>query len=202
MPRLVMALDGGREREISLVCPAGGAEPAMAAPSEAERRASELFRELRAPVCRYVMSLGVSPQDADEIVQETFLRLYRHLEQRGSQEHDNLRGWVFRVAQNLAHDQRRRAQAQPRATDRLEDSAEAQRAVDTRVGPEQRLLRAERFARLHVAMQALPPAQQQCLRLRAEGLRYREIAEALDVGVSTVADWIHQALTRLGKDCR
>jgi RNA polymerase sigma-70 factor (ECF subfamily) len=161
---------------------------------------ASLFAELRAPVCRFVMSLGVSPSDADEIAQETFLRLYRHLDQRGARDDDNLRGWVFRVAQNLAFDQRRRAL--PRVTDRLDDSTEALQAIDTRVGPEQRLLRAERFARLHVAMQALPAEQQQCLRLRAEGLRYREIAAALGVAISTVAEWIHQALARLEKECR
>ena len=169
----------------------------LTAPSDADQRASMLFDELRAPVCRYVISLGLSPHDADEVAQETFLRLHRHLAERGARDEDNLRGWIFRVAQNLAHDQRRRAV--PRAADSLEDSNEARHAVDTRDGPEQQLLQDERFARLHAAMQALPPRQQQCLRLRAEGLRYREIAEVLGVAVSTVAETIHQALARLGK---
>jgi RNA polymerase sigma-70 factor (ECF subfamily) len=193
MPGLVMALDGGDEREMTL-------RSDVPAPAEAERRASELFGELRAPVCRYLMSLGLSSQDADEVAQDAFLRLHQHLAQHGPREEDNLRGWIFRVAQNLAHDRRRRAL--PRATDRLEDSIEALQTIDTRRGPEQRLLDAERFARLHAAMQALPPLHQQCLRLRAEGLRYREIAGALGVGVSTVAEWIHHALTRLGKECQ
>jgi RNA polymerase sigma-70 factor (ECF subfamily) len=167
---------------------------------------SALFDELRTPLCRYVISLGLSPHDADEVAQETFLRLHRHLagRQAGPQgppgDQQNLRGWIFRVAQNLAHDQRRRAV--PRAADSLDDSSEARRAVDTQAGPEQRLLQDERAARLHAAMQALPPRQQQCLRLRAEGLRYREIAEALNIGVSTVADSIQQALARLGKACQ
>jgi RNA polymerase sigma-70 factor (ECF subfamily) len=161
---------------------------------------SALFDELRTPLCRYVISLGLSPHDADEVAQETFLRLHRHLAQHQSGGQQNLRGWIFRVAQNLAHDQRRRAV--PRAADSLDDSSEARRAIDTQAGPEQRLLQDEQAARLHAAMQALPPRQQQCLRLRAEGLRYREIAEALDIGVSTVADSIQQALARLGKACQ
>jgi RNA polymerase sigma-70 factor (ECF subfamily) len=198
MPRLVMALGGGGEREMTL-------GSGVTASSDADRHASELFAELRAPVCRYVISLGLSPHDADEVAQETFLRLHRHLAQRerpGQREQadDNLRGWIFRVAQNLALDQRRRTSL--RVTGSLDDSAEAQQAVDAQAGPEQRLLQDERTARLHAAMQALPPRQQQCLRLRAEGLRYREIAEVLGVGVTTVADAIHQALTRLGKECQ
>jgi RNA polymerase sigma-70 factor (ECF subfamily) len=165
-----------------------------------------LFEELRTPVYRYVLSLGLSPHDADEVAQETFLRLHRHLlsgqglSDTVPADDGPLRGWVFRVAQNLAHDQRRRAI--PRAAQSLEDSAAARQAVDQRDGPEQRLLTDERAARLQAAMQALPARQQQCLRLRAEGLRYREIAEVLQVGVSTVADLIHQALSRLGKECQ
>jgi RNA polymerase sigma-70 factor, ECF subfamily len=162
-----------------------------------------LFDELRTPLYRYVISLGLSPHDADEVAQETFLRLHRHVLSRGvsngtPQDDAQLRGWVFRVAQNLAHDQRRRAL--PRAAASLEESAAARRAVDMEEGPEQRLLTDERAARLHAAMQALPARQQQCLRLRAEGMRYREIAEVLQVSVSTVADLVHQALARLGKD--
>jgi RNA polymerase sigma-70 factor, ECF subfamily len=190
MPRLVMALGGGGEREMAL-------RPDFMPPSDVDPRASRLFDELRAPVCRYVISLGLSPHDADEVAQETFLRLHRHLAERGARDADNLRGWIFRVAQNLAHDQRRRAV--PRATDNLDDSTEARQAVDTQAGPEQQLLQDERLARVHAAMRLLPPRQQQCLRLRAEGLRYREIAEVLGVGISTVAESIHQALGRLGK---
>jgi RNA polymerase sigma-70 factor (ECF subfamily) len=160
-----------------------------------------LFDELRTPLYRYILSLGLSPHDADEVAQETFLRLHRHLLSDGAPADDGpLRGWVFRVAQNLAHDYRRRAI--PRAAQSLDDSAAARQAVDRDEGPEQRLLTDERAARVQAAMQALPARQQQCLRLRAEGLRYREIAEVLQLSVSTVADLIRQALTRLGKECQ
>jgi RNA polymerase sigma-70 factor (ECF subfamily) len=160
-----------------------------------------LFDELRAPVYRYVLSLGLSPHDADEVAQETFLRLHRHLSSADVPADDGpLRGWVFRVAQNLAHDQRRRAI--PRAAHSIDDSAAARQAVDQGEGPEQRLLTDERTARVQAAMQALPARQQQCLRLRAEGLRYREIAQVLDVGVSTVADLVHQALAQVRRQLR
>jgi RNA polymerase sigma-70 factor, ECF subfamily len=164
--------------------------------SETTLFVTALFDELRTPVYRYVLSLGLSPHDADEVAQETFLRLHRHLSSGEVPADDGpLRGWVFRVAQNLAHDQRRRAI--PRAAHSLDDSAAARQAVDQGEGPEQRLLTDERAARVQAAMQALPARQQQCLRLRAEGLRYREIAEVLDVAVSTVADLVHQALAQV-----
>lgn len=173
----------------------------VTAHAQIQGQVTTLFDELRTPLYRYVLSLGLSPHDADDVAQETFLRLHRHLLSDGVPADDGpLRGWVFRVAQNLAHDRHRRAV--PRAADSLDDSAAARRAVDQREGPEQRLLTDERAARVQAAMQALPARQQQCLRLRAEGLRYREIAEVLQVSVSTVADLIHQALAQLGKDCQ
>ena len=46
---------------------------------------------------------------------------------------------------------------------------------DTGLNPEQRILQMERFERLHAAMAWLSPQEMQCLHLRAEGFRYREI---------------------------
>ena len=49
------------------------------------------------------------------------------------------------------------------------------------------------------ALDTLSPQQRQCLHLRAEGLRYREIAETIGVGISTVGEFLNRAVTRLRK---
>jgi RNA polymerase sigma-70 factor (ECF subfamily) len=46
-------------------------------------------------------------------------------------------------------------------------------------------------------MQELSPAQRSCLVLRAQGLKYREVAEALNLSVSTVAENVQRGLERL-----
>jgi len=154
--------------------------------------------KLREPVSRYLLALGLRPAEAEEVVQETFLRLCQHLDAKGSQE--NLRGWVFRVAHNLAQDEHRRRQRQPWQP--LDDTtANGHAGVDPGATPEQRMLSEERMRRLDIALARLPIQQQQCVHLRAEGLRYREIAEVLGAGVSTVADWVQQALRTLVKEC-
>jgi RNA polymerase sigma-70 factor (ECF subfamily) len=61
-----------------------------------------LFDELYTPLRRYVIFLGLPPEDAEDAVQETFLRLYKHLGSR--RDRANLRGWLFHVARNLARD--------------------------------------------------------------------------------------------------
>src|SRR5271169_6142129 len=59
-----------------------------------------LYRELRKPLLRYLVCLGLSTDEAQDVVQDAFLTLHRHLASGGSQE--NIRGWVFRVAHNRA----------------------------------------------------------------------------------------------------
>ncbi|MGB0038061.1 MAG: sigma-70 family RNA polymerase sigma factor, partial [Terriglobales bacterium] len=68
--------------------------------SENERTVMELFEQFRDPLLRYALSFGVPAHDAEEIIQEVFLALFRHVQSGGSRK--NLPGWIFRVAHNLA----------------------------------------------------------------------------------------------------
>jgi len=160
-------------------------------PAGAKQIAAALFEQQRLPVCRYLVSLGLRPQVASEIAQESFLRLYRHLRSHGRSE--NLRGWVFRVAHNLAMNELSRAGK----ADADAPVSEADPAGD----PEQALLRKERMRRMRAAIGKLPRRQQECLHLRAEGLRYREIAQVLGIGISSVAESVQRALETLARTC-
>ena len=60
------------------------------------REANALYQELRQPLVRYVVCLGLTADEAQDLVQDAFLSLYRHLSAGGSRE--NIRGWLFRVA--------------------------------------------------------------------------------------------------------
>jgi RNA polymerase sigma-70 factor (ECF subfamily) len=159
-------------------------------------RTVNLFRDLREPLGRYLASLGVNQPEIEELVQEAFLRLHRHLCSR-AEDDQNLTGWVFRVAHNLVRDRRRGWHG--RKVDSIEDRPEAALASAPDASPEQRVLHLEKVKRLRSALTALPVEQRQCLHLRAEGLRYREIAEVLGVSITTVADMIRQALAQVGR---
>ena len=71
-----------------------------AKPSPLEEEVVGLFDQLQDRLLRYLLSLGLPAAEGEEIVQETFLALFQHL-QRGKPRH-NLRAWVFQVAHNLA----------------------------------------------------------------------------------------------------
>lgn len=159
-----------------------------------------LFRELREPLGRYLASLGVNPPEIEEVVQEAFLRLHRHLSSPLAAldpADQNLQGWVFRVARNLVRDRRRGWHG--RNVTSIEDRPEAAFATASGDTPEQRVLQLEKLGRLRTALTALPDQHRQCLHLRAEGLRYREIAGMLGVSVTKVADLIRDALAQIGR---
>lgn len=190
MPRLALAGDGDPENEFSIPAPLAP----WRAPLIAAENLGDAFTELRQPLCRYLIALGLEPSEAEEVLQETFLRVCKQLKKDGQQ--TNLRGWIFRVAHNLARDHHRRRRRRP--SEPLHNQLVK---ADPRVTPEQALIDHEQRQQLIAALGKLPERQRQCLHLRAEGLRYREIAEVLGAGVSTVAEWVHQALHTLGKEC-
>jgi RNA polymerase sigma-70 factor, ECF subfamily len=156
--------------------------------------ATTLYRELRKPLLRYLVCLGLSGDEAQDVVQDAFLSLHRHLASGGSQE--NIRSWLFRVAHNQArnrqnrYDRRRSAPIDP-GTDSVLDEATPERAV----------LEKEKFQQLRKAIRLLTASERECLLLRAGGLRYREIGEVLGIPTSTVADTVDRAIKKLAEKC-
>jgi len=154
--------------------------------SAAARRTADLFDELHAGLLRYLSSLVRNSAEAEDLLQEAFLRLFRELHS-GADIRDP-RAWLFSVGHRLALDSFR--QREPEA-------AAAAEISDLRPDPETAVLVSERDRWLANAVSALSPQQRQCLSLRAEGLRYREIASLLGVQISTVRTMIVRAVTRL-----
>jgi RNA polymerase sigma-70 factor (ECF subfamily) len=162
-------------------------------PSEIEREVMELFEQFRTPLLRYAISLGLPVHDAEEVIQEVFLALFRHLQLGRSRR--SLRGWIFSVAHNLALKQR---YANERLCDNVVSNwAIAEEPFDPSPNPEEHLSSAQRRRSLLAVVQALPEADQGCLRLRAEGLRYREIASVLGMSLGAVSISLTRSLARL-----
>jgi RNA polymerase sigma-70 factor, ECF subfamily len=161
-----------------------------------DREATTLFRELRKPLLRYLVCLGLSADEAQDVVQDTFLSLHRHLSAGGSQE--NIRGWLFRVAHNQA---RNRQTSYDRCFSAPLDDADGAESSLDKATPERVLLEKEKFERLGHAIRTLAGPERDCLLLRASGLRYREIGEVLGIATSTVADIVDRAVKKLAEKC-
>jgi RNA polymerase sigma-70 factor (ECF subfamily) len=117
---------------------------------------------------------------AEDLTQETFLRLCRHL--LDNKPLQNPKAWLFTVANNLVIDF---ARSDGNAIDLDErnwrEIEESRSAMES--DPESLLIQNERLNRLKMAVLNLTPLQRECLHLRAEGLRYREIAELLAISL-------------------
>jgi RNA polymerase sigma-70 factor (ECF subfamily) len=157
--------------------------------STLEEEVVAMFEQHRNPLLRYLLSFRIGAPDAEEIVQEVFLALFQHL--RRGKSRANLHGWLFRVAHNLALKNRMKAQRHSPA------APEAQ--MDSAPGPEEQLADLQRQDRLLAVVKALPEMDRCCLSLRAEGLRYREIAEVLGISLGAVANSLEKSLSRLSR---
>jgi RNA polymerase sigma-70 factor, ECF subfamily len=154
----------------------------------------DLFDEQRDRILRYLLCLGVDVHDGEEIVQESFLLLFQHLQCGKSRE--NLRGWLFRVARNLAFKLHRENQTGLYRNVPLdEDFVGIQHRND--ITPEQHAYNRQRQRYLLAVVKALPESDQICLFLRADGLRYREIADTMGMSLGSVAASLARSLAKL-----
>lgn len=157
-----------------------------------QEQVAQLYTEYRQDVYRYLILLGLPAGQAQETAQEAFMRMYVTL--RNGTQIRHPRAWVFTVAHNLALNLKQ-AESHIHALDPL---AEIQ-LRDLSPDPEKQMIDNQRMEKLHNALGSLSEQQRVCLLLRAEGFRYREIADIIGVGTSTVGEFLRRAITRLRK---
>lgn len=144
---------------------------------------------------RYLHSFALTSEETEDVFQDVLLALTRHLEQ--GRPETNIKGWVFRVAHNLAL--RQRAKTRRFLSRHVEDLAEAWQVLDVSPTPEERLAGAERRAAVQRVWRQLPDRDRRCLFLRAEGLVYREIARALNMSLGAVSNSLARSLEVLAQ---
>ncbi len=132
-----------------------------------QKKIIALYDEIRPFALRLLARAGSVGRSSEDIIQESFLRLVRHLLAKNKE--DNLRGWLFRVAHNLAMDVHRDLDRDT-SDDYEEREHQMQESVDPALNPEQLYLQAEQKKRLNNAIQQLTPQQRNCILLRAEGV--------------------------------
>ncbi len=172
----------------SAAVPSGSERPLL------EQEITSVFDQFHGPLVRYLSSFGLDHPDSEEIIQEVFLSLFQHLGRGKSRA--NLSGWIFRVAHNLALRQRTRSR---QAHDGRVESGSEVFAVDPAPNPEDSLAHSQTQQHLLAVVKALPDLDRRCIFLRAEGLRYREIARILDMSLGAVAQSLAKSLARVAR---
>ncbi len=158
--------------------------------AELEGEVCRLYHENAPGLLRYGAPMAGGAEAAQDAVQEAFLRYF--LARAAGQRMRNPRAWLFHVLRNVLLDQRRVADWRKEiGLDQVPDSADQQQDPEL-------LYSGLELARSLVS--ALAPRELECIRLRAEGLQYDEIAEVLGVRPGTVAALLaraHQKYRRL-----
>ncbi|MCU1224934.1 MAG: polymerase, sigma-24 subunit, subfamily [Edaphobacter sp.] len=172
-----------------------GNDPSLPLQSEI----TALFDQLRSSLLRYLWDFRLSSEIAEELVQEAFLKLFEELKQGRIVQMP--RPWLFRVVHRLALKEMRRMRVRETPEPLQDGEPDHLEIADLRPTPAEQLLLDEREQRLSRALESLPMRERQCLSLRVEGLRYREIADVLDLSVTTVSDVLRRAVIALREAC-
>jgi RNA polymerase sigma factor (sigma-70 family) len=152
---------------------------------------TEVFRARFTMLYRYLKRLSGDGALADDVAQESFVRLHR----RGTMPTDP-GAWLVTVANNIIRDEYRSAKRRRRLLTlwMVQDDPSARaRSSDAE------LLSQERQAAVRRALDQLPERDRRLLILRHEGFSYREIAEALGVAGSSVGTLLARATAALSK---
>ena len=122
---------------------------------------------------------------AEEMANDAFWRLYR---QPALQVDGNIGGWLYRTATNLGIDALRASSRR-----RQYEAAGGSRDEGKVGSPLEDLLREEKCRRVRAVLSSIKPAQAQLLILRSSGLSYKELADALNVKMSSIGTMLNRA---------
>lgn len=165
--------------------------------SDPREKILALYDEFRPRLFRYMRSMNLGRDQADEVIQETFMRLTAELLKENRIE--NIQGWIVRVAHNLAIDLLKKERGQVIASENAAFLIENR--VDPALSPEDAYSKKEQSRRMKSALSALNPQHRQCFQMRAQGLRYRDIGLALGISEQRAAFVVRQVAVRLAAEC-
>lgn len=154
-------------------------------------------------IFRVVYRMTGNQADAEELVQETFLRAYKSLS--SFELRANFGTWIYRIAMNRTLDflSSRKTQMQNKETYSISDTVDAEEPRQVQLptpqpGPDRLLLSGEIKKRVAQAMGQLTPAERVAFTMRhMEGQSIEEISAALNVKISAAKNCVFRAVQKL-----
>jgi RNA polymerase sigma-70 factor (ECF subfamily) len=183
-------------------------ERSLVIEAQAGNRAAfeELVRRFDRDVLRLAMNLMKRPEDARDVYQEAFLKVYRNLHRFRFE--CSFYTWLYRIVTNVCLDHLRRRQARPedqapeihlnRQDEGSRDFFEFQRELRPGLDPERRLMGNEIRMRIAKAMERLSPRERVVFEMKHyQGLKLRAIGDALGTTEETVKNSLFRATRKL-----
>jgi len=151
----------------------------------------ELVRRYEQPLYAFICRVKGRPDGADDVFQETFLRVYRSGDK--FQGRSSFRTWLYAIAANVCRSQGRKASVRPRPAP-LPDSD----PPDRHSSPGAAVESVEIARRIAEAVSELPVVQREVFVMREyEGMTYAEVAHAVDRPLGTVKSQMRLALQKM-----
>jgi len=148
----------------------------------------EIFDKYHKKVYRIAYGVVRQREEALDIVQEVFIKLFRSIKNFKGRSH--FYTYLYRMVMNTAIDHARRAGKQFISS--LDEEGSFEPSDEIEKGPERILLHKELEERVKLAMDKLPAEQKAALIFRdVEGLSYQEMAEAMGCSIGTVMSRLH-----------
>src|SRR5580698_9652339 len=214
LPRLALALAndsgmaGGTGASLAAVNSLPNlSERTLVAEAQAGNRTAfeELVRRYDRDVLRLALNLMKRPEDARDVYQEAFLKVYRNLHRFRFE--CSFYTWLYRIVTNVCLDQLRRRQARPEDQapeassthdEGITDFFERQKEQRPTLDPERRLLGQEIQTRIATAMELLSPRERVVFEMKHyQGLKLRAIGDALGTTEETVKNSLFRATRKL-----
>jgi RNA polymerase sigma-70 factor, ECF subfamily len=154
------------------------------------------YRRLFTPILRYVYRYVHDQETAEEIAQDAFYQIWRHL--GSAQPVRELQAYVYTTARNAALKHLRRQQVERRRLGKRVPPAALAHGPGVPAEGERRLASSELAAAIQQAVDALPPRQREVIRMKlAAPVTHREIGAALGIDPDTVSVHFTRAIERL-----
>ncbi len=163
-----------------------------------QARFAELATPYMDPLYSAALRMTRNPADAEDLVQETFLRAYRGF--GGFKDGTNLKAWLYKILTNTFINTYRAKKRRPEETefDDVEDYALYGRmggleAAEAERTPETEVLESMPDEVVKEALESLPEQFRMAVLLAdVEGFSYKEIADIMDVPIGTVMSRLHR----------
>jgi len=153
----------------------------------------QTFLDLRSALCRYLLARGLAVADAEDLLQDIFIKLGRD---RGPV--DEPRAYLYRMTHNLWLDQRRSTGRRMRRDDEWAGGGTDTAESNPQPSSEQRLIAREQLAAMVAAITALPVRTGDIFRrYRLGGQTQKAIADALGISKSAVEKHLYRAFAVL-----
>jgi len=162
---------------------------------------ARLVERWQGPIRRLCERMLADRHRAEDAAQETFVRVFSRRKEYQAQ--GKFSTFLWRVALNLCYDELRRVRRrgeQPIDASTAENHAPESGFVSSEAAPDDQLVKLERAEAVQRALRQLPDPYRSVIVLRHyENLKFREIAEVLDIPEGTVKSRMAEALTQLGQ---